>query len=553
MRNISYAANEHDCKVALAPLLHRPPFPSDRPINFDIRLFSKRGNQGHTGCGLLTLPTMDVANTFLRTYGRGVSIRSRVVAFCPSTKQPDQGLIKRVADTDWVDPQILQERRRHMESISGSISLSSFSFGRLCHDGTFSVELEGLRHTNRISCDAVNRQIRITSHMSQSDVADTLSIWFRASQVVALACPPSSTNDGVHHIFLEATQPPVLEIQKTSPPPQRVSSFNDSPVIPATRFMLLSFDNPGDMNTFLARARNLHIRRPLALDIPIARKNLYSPSSLEQIDHLLSTLPYRLAFEADKAIASSILDPEELLGLGPAITQLQDDHREEAGPILRRFVSSIHIPSLMTWEPTVIKVDNRSRKRRRRGGRRNKKKRPQDPPPPSNTLDDLLRSITTEYLDEVQLPRRRFAILPSDAIFDSYTLVLTPLSRILEGPLLDQSNSVLRRFGHHDCFLRLSFQDENHTPLRRDPTSGTSIAELLRTRFRSVMVDGIRIAGRDFQFLGYSMSGLKDHSIMLMRGFHDERGELMTAEGIRRTLVSVFVGLDDIISRRNST
>jgi len=74
MHNIAYAAKEIDVRIALAEKLHRPPFPTDPPINFRVHLFKR-------GCGMLTLPTREVGDTFLRTYGH-TSIWSKVVRSC---------------------------------------------------------------------------------------------------------------------------------------------------------------------------------------------------------------------------------------------------------------------------------------------------------------------------------------------------------------------------------------------------------------------------------------------------------------------------------------
>ncbi|KII86357.1 hypothetical protein PLICRDRAFT_60546, partial [Plicaturopsis crispa FD-325 SS-3] len=113
-------------------------------------------------------------------------------------------------------------------------------------------------------------------------------------------------------------------------------------------------------------------------------------------------------------------------------------------------------------------------------------------------------------------------------------LIITPTSRILEGPLPDQSNSVLQRFKHHECFLRVSFQEETRSRLRSDPAF--AIGQLLKTRYRDVLVRGMEIAGRRFEFLGYSMSGLREGSVWFMTPFTAEDGSRLNAEGLRGKL-----------------
>ncbi|KAG1889022.1 RNA-dependent RNA polymerase, partial [Suillus fuscotomentosus] len=119
-------------------------------------------------------------------------------------------------------------------------------------------------------------------------------------------------------------------------------------------------------------------------------------------------------------------------------------------------------------------------------------------------------------------------------VYQSYHMILTPTRHILEGPLPDQSNSVLRKYNNHECFLRVTFQDENRSKLRRDFES--SINDLLKERYRPILLRGYRVAGRQFQFLGYSMSGLRDHSVWFMTPFTDDSGTLLDAESIRGNL-----------------
>jgi len=126
----------------------------------------------------------------------------------------------------------------------------------------------------------------------------------------------------------------------------------------------------------------------------------------------------------------------------------------------------------------------------------------------------------------------------SEAFSYSYYLIITPTSRILEGPLPDQSNSVLRRFGHHECFLRVSIQDESKARFRKDQYIDP--ADILKTRFRPLLVDGLRLAGRKYEFLGYSMSGLKEHSVWFVTPFQTSPEVTMDAKSIRDKLVSMM-------------
>ncbi|KAK0434557.1 RdRP-domain-containing protein, partial [Armillaria borealis] len=132
---------------------------------------------------------------------------------------------------------------------------------------------------------------------------------------------------------------------------------------------------------------------------------------------------------------------------------------------------------------------------------------------------------------EARVPRRRFA--PSPEIYQSYHLIVTPTAQFLEGPLPDQSNSVLRRYNNNEVFLRVSFQDEDKGRPRREQS--LSIDQLLVQRYRPVLTDGVLVAGRKFDFLGYSMSGLKDYSFAFVRPF-TLQGKCYDVDVIRKEL-----------------
>jgi RNA-dependent RNA polymerase len=42
MHNMAFAATVMDVRLALAEKLHRPPFPTDPPMNFGVHLFQKK-------------------------------------------------------------------------------------------------------------------------------------------------------------------------------------------------------------------------------------------------------------------------------------------------------------------------------------------------------------------------------------------------------------------------------------------------------------------------------------------------------------------------------
>jgi hypothetical protein len=85
---------------------------------------------------------------------------------------------------------------------------------------------------------------------------------------------------------------------------------------------------------------------------------------------------------------------------------------------------------------------------------------------------------------------------------------------LLRGPDWTVSNRVLRRYAQNsDCFLRVFFADEDGLSVFHD--SRASQAHVY-ARFGKVLRNGITIAGRTFQFLGFSHASLRCHQAWFM-------------------------------------
>ena len=111
MRNIAFSAKEIDIRIILAEKLHRPPFPTDPPVNFHIHLFKKKG------CGILTLPTREVGETFLSTYGHtSIMVNGRNIDFRLSDKPVNEGRVRYIRSIPWEDPKIVEMRNRQIRN-----------------------------------------------------------------------------------------------------------------------------------------------------------------------------------------------------------------------------------------------------------------------------------------------------------------------------------------------------------------------------------------------------------------------------------------------------
>ena len=111
-----------------------------------------------------------------------------------------------------------------------------------------------------------------------------------------------------------------------------------------------------------------------------------------------------------------------------------------------------------------------------------------------------------------------------------HSVIVTPTGLYLYGPEEMAANRVLRQHRtNQDCFLRVSFTDENADRIEFD--RDCSNERILRGRFLSILQQGLDIAGEHFDFLGFSHSSLRSQSCWFMRPFLHE-GQLLNARSL---------------------
>lgn len=111
---------------------------------------------------------------------------------------------------------------------------------------------------------------------------------------------------------------------------------------------------------------------------------------------------------------------------------------------------------------------------------------------------------------------------------------VTPTRITLSGPEAESKNRILRMFpGHTDYFLRVLFCDDDGQDLPLNPKISN---ERVYERYRRVLRDGIKVAGRQFSFLGFSHSSLRSHSAWFMAPFTDDNYEKQNYDTIIESL-----------------
>jgi RNA-dependent RNA polymerase len=98
---------------------------------------------------------------------------------------------------------------------------------------------------------------------------------------------------------------------------------------------------------------------------------------------------------------------------------------------------------------------------------------------------------------------------------------------------------VIRHYQDHDAalaerFVRVEFRDEDRLAYRWDgDVDGTWF---LQQRVRGILRNGFELGGRNFEFLAYSTSALRDHSVWFVSPFRDPIEGYVTSEKIRSDL-----------------
>ena len=542
MHGIAFSAKVIDIRIAFAEKLHRPPFPTDPPLNFYVQLFRPK-----KGCGILTLPTQEVGSTFLSTYGhRGIIVNGRVIKFRLSDKPLNEGRARHIRSTPWEDPKVLETRNRQKAEDSEPIKLQGFAFGHFCRDGSFLVDSDSLGNGD-IACDLDLRKIRLTVQHRTSDMpshgpdydlrslfsnldllstTSTKSASYTPSQIKTVnATDPSQTP---HLVILDSDTPPIFESQTptsmssiaailgldedSKKSSHRMPSLHENRQMPPSCHSLcLTFLSHDEIQIFLERCRRLGLTSVQTREDGIRTRHESHIQAMADLDRHLLTMKFELAFEVEKAVLNGDLEPFEIFSLRNTIHSLSSTPGGLPAAAFRFFVSRLQ----------GFYSGRRKRMHSSRGSM---------PRAELLSLDEQLIDAYHSFKSKLKIT----AFQASPATFESYHLIVTPTSRYLEGPIPDQSNSVLRRFGNHECFLRVSIQDERRSQLRREP--GIDISELLQSRFGVLLKEGLHLAGRQYEFLGYSMSGLREHSVWFVTPFESDTG-LLNAEKIREKLV----------------
>ena len=162
----------------------------------------------------------------------------------------------------------------------------------------------------------------------------------------------------------------------------------------------------------------------------------------------------------------------------------------------------------------------------------------------ASNIMDYLRATEAAMIANRML---RSSISPSQSLIPILRATVTPTRITLHGPEMEPRNRVLRKYpSHTDHFLRVQFCDESGSDLFFN--SSISLEDVY-DRFKTVLSNGIVVAGRRFTFLGFSHSSLRSHSVWLSAPFFYE-----SAPGVREMHIAEMIirGLGDFRGIKSS-
>ncbi|KAI6030048.1 RNA dependent RNA polymerase-domain-containing protein [Pisolithus marmoratus] len=428
----------------------------------------------------------------------------------PSERPVDGGLEQEPEQAPFIDPDIQQK----IDARADGFVVSKVQIGTFYrpeypepHDPpAFSIEWEmDLMQPKlpRLKFESYHKQMRI--EIEKESTSYSIVVKFDNIVKLTMPCDPREP-----YICFDLLTPPVFQKEEMHHPQdgnyskkfrQRVSELNAghgvvAPYAYQLRIVLYDdHDGSNILNTFYELCPMANIRRLIRyVTIDAKEEEFFSSIALEDVKMWLRTLGdnWRVAFQIEALLNNGIAHTRDVLKLKPRIDNLINRHERIAEEVMRYFVEA---------------AVNRS------------------------TVQPLQKCL--EAILQRQLRRRQFTV-PKGRFF-CHRVTLTPTRLLLEGPNIAQSNRVIRQFkGYEDHFLRVSFRDDDRQQYKctRDIDGGT----FLRERVGKALKEGLDLAERHFDFLAYSCSALKNHSVWFVSPFrHPDKG-LVTAESIRASL-----------------
>ncbi|KAH8099527.1 RdRP-domain-containing protein [Cristinia sonorae] len=518
---VDRSATVWDVKRAIGAILHgeefyNPEDPSARRVNFHVELNEGITGTRNDGTGKLTLPTQKDGARFLKMvygHGKAIKVNGRKLGFRRTGNKVDRRLVTQLDITPYLPPELEEEREDKLAHLRPAFHIDKVQFGIFYRDPTdppgssrrFANEYE-LSHKDkgagRIWIEYAHKLIRVQlgDPMLES-TAYNIAINFYNIRRFAIGM-----DWGSHFICFELWTPPIFqredfhrtltgdEFRDNKRFRQRIHSLNPAHAViaPYAHQLRVILHHENELHEFARLCQIAGLPRPFRATVEAERKLFFAVKEVEKIQRWLRSFEWSIAFQLEASFRNGLLTTPELWALREPIELLCGSEPHVAADILRLFVEILR---------------NRTA---------------------SQSPRQCLEQARTK---RDKLIEKR----PNAGTFLCHHVTVTPTRLLLEGPYVIQSNRVIRKYPDHQTnFIRVDFRDEDRLQYRweRD-VDGKS---LLDDRVGGILKNGLEIAGRHFEFLAYSNSALRTHSVWFVRELEYPIRPLINAHVIRSSL-----------------
>ena len=452
----------------------------------------------------MTVPDEKLGRRLLSDFGGtpqiSLSVGGRKLRLELSRGKPKAPFLEKIRLEPYTPPEVRQRLTDIKETFQKNTArIRTLQLGWETRSGVFSVEWE--KHFSpdcHLSFSDTRREIRIRL----MDLQDG-SIAIHWSQISWSAV--GYANEGHPSIFFALYSPPVFDIGGSTKRQRLLALYPDDPnlirVLPyATLCIRALCPTMGDLWTFKHLCKVARLSSPKDFAYHAEDLELFSETRLEQFHQWTRQLHWPIAFQLEALLQGRFADTKEVL----SIRRIVDDM------VARKGISYTATFLRSVANTTAVEVlDDHEGGFEASIERHARDFSPSSSPHPWDPKDGVFK----------------------DGVFNCLHVSISPTSMKLSGPFPERSNRVMRTYAeNHDSFIRVSFVEENDLRYQQDREIdgpgfiGRWVSPILR--------DGINIAGRQFNFLAYSQSALKSHTVWFVKEFIDSSGELITAAKI---------------------
>lgn len=469
-------------------------------------------------------------------------------------------------------------------SAPAQAGLRSIAFGVCPAEDTFSTEwrraARGIDYVKFEKPD--KRKQDETLIVRMFDANDTLSTDPTCASSIQLRIAVDTIErcrslSGGIYVLLSLSRPPLLEVVSAAldgkrPRNRQVDAFDPqhaSVIGYAGRELLLELRTRADLGIFIKQSTSVKMPRLIAEKIALGAEPRHDETSLAVLQSWLSTLDFRIAFQIEKLVRNGLVDAVKVMQLRGDVDRLATDRgARETEQVLAFFADSL--ANLDKAEPAYQDESVAGSPAATAGQKRQlgsitlndsdssdsssseSEEDKHDGDEPSDDDDVLVVGASLPFLRGLKSSRaaqtsaEELRTLISRAIDGSYTfnrlgataeetqlvrsVAVTPTRLLLSGPTLGESNTVVRSHGRPDCFLTVSFRQEDGQRLREADN------DIIAHRFRPLMQAGFDLGGRSWSFLAWSSSGLKAGNCFFMTPFRDPDQQVVTPSAIHRDI-----------------